>query len=189
MADFDLGYYYYLHDKIEDEKEKQAGGNSMVSLGTFFIILSVFLFIIFRASELFLLAVLGAVLIAYGLYKNSGYLKAAHSVPGQSKGIDVEIHHNEGYNLLARTSILRNKLASPFSEELSAQLREKNIITSVIKQNSGSDINSIYQSYRQQGGAYGPEHFIKTLHILKKHGIVRVRKSISQTSRIPDSST
>ena len=188
MADFDIGYYYYLHDKIEDEKENKADGNSMIGLGIFLAIMSASLFMLFRRQEFFILTVLGSIFSGYGFYKHSSYVKLPHPEPHHFKDINVEVHHDDRPNILARPSILRHKLTSSFSEELSTNLNERTIITSVIKQNSGSDINSIYGIYRLQGGLYDPEHFVKTLHSLKKHGVVRVMKTRSQASRIPASS-
>ncbi len=173
MSDFDLGYYFYEHDKGVEEKELESSGASLVSTGILLVILSFFLLIIFRRTEVLLLTIGGMAVILLGKDKQSRVLQIRPTVKPPAK-VNVELHH---------------RAAEPRIIFPSRQVAEGRLISRIISQNSGSDINTIFRLYRAGGGTYDAERFVKAVHRLKKSGVVDVRKTISQTSFIPSTST
>ncbi|MBI2575480.1 hypothetical protein HYV82_06370 [Candidatus Woesearchaeota archaeon] len=199
MGDVDIGYMYYLHDKIQEAKELSASGSSLMSSGIFVLILSFILAYVFGKPELLALALLGLALFVTGMHRHSKVERLHVEEEGRNaerkkeleKSITVEVHDETSVHrqILSGPSILRHRLVKPFSEEVSMHLKERELIAAVVRQNSGSDINSVYRIYRLGGGSYGAEHFVKALHGLKHHGFVKVSKTVSQASLIPASST
>ncbi len=199
MGDVDIGYMYYLHDKIEEAKELSSSGSSLMSSGVFVIILSFILAYVFGKSELLALSFLGIAMFVSGMHRHSKVERLhieeeernAARKKELEKSITVEVHDESSVHrqILSGPSILRHRLAKPFSEEVSRNLKERELIAAVVRQNSGSDINSVYRIYRFEGGSCDAEHFVKALHSLKHHGFVKVSKTVSQASRIPASST
>ncbi|MBI2142511.1 hypothetical protein HYU15_03425 [Candidatus Woesearchaeota archaeon] len=199
MGDVDVGYLYYMHDKIEEAKELSSSGNSLMSSGIFVIILSLVLAYVFGKPEFLALALLGIALFVTGMHRHSKVERLHLVEEGRNaarkkeleKRITVEVHDEPSVHrqILSGPSILRHRLARPFSEEVSLHLKERGLIAQVIRQNSGSDINSVYRIYRLGGGSYDSERFVKALHGLKRHGFVNVSKTVSQASLMPASST
>lgn len=199
MGDVDIGYLYYMHDKIEEAKELSSTGSSLMSSGIFVIIFSLILAYAFGKPELLALSLLGIALFVSGMHRHSKverlHVEEEERNSSRKKELEkrimVEVHDEPSVHrqILSGPSILRHRLAKPFSEEVSRHFKERGLIAAVVRQNSGSDINSVYRIYRLGGGSYDAEHFVKALHGLKHHGLVKVSKTVSQASLIPASST
>ncbi|MBI4438660.1 hypothetical protein HY640_01885 [Candidatus Woesearchaeota archaeon] len=177
MADFDLGYFYYMHDKIEEAKELEASGSNMMSLGMLLILASLSLAYIFSSVGLLVFSFFGIALFIMGVRRHSRMLRlAVDTKRGSAKTLVVSHQPLRPAHILRSPSIIRESLSRPFSEEISLHVSEKQRISRVVRDNSGADINTVYRLYRQDRGVYEPEHFVKALHSLKKHGLVEVRK-------------
>ncbi len=183
MADFDMGYFYALHDKHEEERELSESGSGMVTSAVLIIIVSVLLSLAFRNTDLLVFVIIGAVLLMIGLNRQS---RLAERKSEPLKSVNVELHHEpiQPHHYITRPSILRHKFVTPFSRQIGRHFREREHIARIIMENSGSDINAIFRIYKNEKGFYDAEHFVKAVHSLKSHGLVTVRKSISQPGTV-----
>lgn len=187
-----MGYLYYLHDKMQETKKMEESGSNLMGTGILLIIISIIVAFLFGRAEFLGLAVLGILLLLTGMHKHSemSKLHVRERSEAQKKKVQIEFHHRPfNPKRIISPGIISHKLARGFSEDVSAHYMEREHIGKIIEENSGVDINTIYRIYRLQGGTYAPEHFVTMLHSLKRHGVVKVRKSISQTSLIPSVST
>ncbi len=188
MSDFDLGYFYFEHDKHQEAKELEASGISFIRSGLLLVVVSLVILLFVRRAEVLLLTVLGMVLIIVGKQKQAGMLQHEAVDEHTKRRVSIEVHSaNQG--VVFSPSALKYTISKPFSSEISLHLAERERIASIISRNSGSNINAVYAEYRNNGGIYSPEHFVKALHSMKKNGLVKVTKTVSQTSRIPSVST
>ncbi len=177
MSDFDIGYAYYLHDKQIEAEDARANGTILIRTGVILILFSMSIAALARKPEALLLSGLGFAAIMMGVQRHAATKKLHEGEIKRNQRMNIELHHTpiKPHQLIAKPSILRERLARKFSESLSEHHAEKEAITEIIRQNSGSDINSVYKIYRLQGGKADPEHFVKLLHSLKRHGSVMVR--------------
>ncbi|MBI2133329.1 hypothetical protein HYU11_01465 [Candidatus Woesearchaeota archaeon] len=163
MSDFDLGYFYYLHDKNEESRELEESGQVFFRTAITLSVISILLWLLFRKSELLIL-----LSVAIGLFILAKSRQAkmenigSRSIP--DRPLLVELHKGDLHNR--------------FSGEISSNHSEKDKIARIILANSGSDINQVYLIYTKSGGTFEAEHFVRVVHGLKKHGL-RVTKTVS----------
>ncbi len=177
MSDFDLGYFYYLHDKNEEAKELDERGSTLMRTAITIAVFSIVLWVVIRRQEVFILLFLAGLMFVMGKSKEARMKEISrHDSLLVKNSVNVEIHGS-------------SMLAKPFSQEVSLHIKEKEKIASIVLKNSGSDINTIYRLYLNSGGTFDAEHFVKAVHSLKKNGLLKVTKTVSQTSFIPSTST
>ncbi len=175
MSDFDLGYFYYLHDKNEEAKELEATGMNLIRTSITISVFSLVLWIVFRKSEILIMLFLAALMFIIGKIRHDKLQEISlHSSHLLKNSVNIEIHGDSG-----------TRFSRPFSEEVKSHVDEKEKIAGIVIRNSGSDINVIYRLYLDSGGTYDAEHFVIAVHSLKKHGLLKVTKTVSQTSFIP----
>ena len=187
MADFDLGYFYWEHDKNEEARELESSGSSYISTGITLVVFSFIISVIFRQANFLVIAGLGFVMISLGIYKHSKVaVEKVQKYPQQGQYF-VELHHQDAppHKVVSSPSIIREHIKTKFSDEVAKYHAEKMKIAGIIQKSSGSDINQIFQSYKKTGGIMDHIHFVKAVHALQRHGAVKIRKALSQASSIP----
>ena len=174
MSDFDMGYYYFEHDKAEEENDLKTSGTMLTTSGILVLVASSVFFMFTKRTELTVLSIIGILMVTVGVQRHSKAeeVQKAHISSGHS--YHVELHH-EPPSIL-KPSILRHALSRKFSDQVSSHTKEREKIAEIIKQNSGSRINEVYKIYKKEGGKLEPEPFVHAVHSLKNHGIVKITK-------------